>query len=426
MPKKLTQDYVKKQFKKYNWVLHSKYVNSKTKLKCTCENGHTVYITWGAFQHGYRCRKCYSNRNKLPQKFVKEYFKKHGWVLHSKYINSTTKMKCTCENGHIIYITWHSFKGGSRCKICYNEGRKLTQKFIKEQLDKHGWVLHSKYVNSDTKMKCTCKNGHTVHIKWSNFQSGNRCKQCALEKSRLTQNFIEEQLSKHGWVLHSKYVNSKTKLKCTCENGHTVYITWNNFQHGVRCKECSFINRKGKQSSLWKGGKNVASYDTFVERLSPYHKTSLIIKDGIRVLGVECKYCGKIFPPTRTQVDNRILVINGNYTGANNFYCSDSCKEACPTYRKIKYPKGFKKSTSREVQPQLRKLVLKRDNYKCQICEATTDEEQLHCHHITGVEKNPIESADIDNCITLCKSCHKKVHKLPDCGYHELICKNRR
>jgi hypothetical protein len=35
---------------------------------------------------------------------------------------------------------------------------------------------------------------------------------------------------------------------------------------------------------------------------------------------------------------------------------------------------------------------------------------------------NPIESADIDNCITLCKYCHEEVHQIPGCEYHNLRC----
>ena len=69
-------------------------------------------------------------------------------------------------------------------------------------------------------------------------------------------------------------------------------------------------------------------------------------------------------------------------------------------------------------------MVLKRDKYTCQKCEKHQNELKvgLHCHHITGIVQNPIESADIDNCITLCKNCHKEVHKLPKCGYNDLKC----
>lgn len=47
-------------------------------------------------------------------------------------------------------------------------------------------------------------------------------------------------------------------------------------------------------------------------------------------------------------------------------------------------------------------------------------EKQLHYHHIDPVKNNPIESADIDNCITFCIDCHKDVHQLAGCTYKEL------
>lgn len=72
---------------------------------------------------------------------------------------------------------------------------------------------------------------------------------------------------------------------------------------------------------------------------------------------------------------------------------------------------------NREVQPELRQMVLKRDEYKCVKCGST---ESLHCHHIIPVVIEPLESADIDNCITLCYNCHKEVHKLPGCRYNEI------
>ncbi len=53
----------------------------------------------------------------------------------------------------------------------------------------------------------------------------------------------------------------------------------------------------------------------------------------------------------------------------------------------------------------------------------TIDEVQLHCHHIEGYTQNPLLGNDIDNVITLCKACHKEVHKLPGCNYQDLRCK---
>jgi len=89
------------------------------------------------------------------------------------------------------------------------------------------------------------------------------------------------------------------------------------------------------------------------------------------------------------------------------------------------YQKGHKKSYSREVQPELRQMVFERDEYTCIKCGKHQDELNipLHCHHIEGIVQNPIESADIDMCITVCKDCHDKIHQEDGCGYNDMKCK---
>lgn len=49
----------------------------------------------------------------------------------------------------------------------------------------------------------------------------------------------------------------------------------------------------------------------------------------------------------------------------------------------------------------------------------------LHCHHIEGIRWEPIESADMDKCIAVCKKCHKEIHKQKDCGYHDMRCEEK-
>jgi 5-methylcytosine-specific restriction endonuclease McrA len=71
----------------------------------------------------------------------------------------------------------------------------------------------------------------------------------------------------------------------------------------------------------------------------------------------------------------------------------------------------------REVQNELRQMVLERDNYTCQKCGST---ENLQCHHILPVAVEPLLSADVDNCITLCYNCHRKAHKQDGCRYGQL------
>lgn len=177
----------------------------------------------------------------------------------------------------------------------------------------------------------------------------------------------------------------------------------------------------------WKGGvtrSKITLFDTYASQLLNVERTRRAVKFP-EILEVVCVYCGRWFVPTPYSVRCRIVALNANPIyrtfGEGRFYCSDDCKNSCPTFRRHKYPKGFRLATSREVQPELRHIVFKRDGYTCQKCGKFDVE--IHCHHIDPVSQNPIESADVDNCITLCAKCHKNIHKLPGCGFNELRCK---
>jgi len=160
-------------------------------------------------------------------------------------------------------------------------------------------------------------------------------------------------------------------------------------------------------------------YETYKNQLT-VDESPILSDDGVS-LEVKCKYCGKYFKPTNRQLLSRLQSIKGG-GGEHSLYCSNDCKKSCGTYRQMKYPKGHSHGTSREVQPQLRKLVFERDNWLCKGKECCGEDFPLHCHHIDPVVNNPIESCDIDNCITLCLDCHKKTHKIPGCTIPELRC----
>jgi len=56
-----------------------------------------------------------------------------------------------------------------------------------------------------------------------------------------------------------------------------------------------------------------------------------------------------------------------------------------------------------------RAYVLNRDSYKCQHCEGKTKNKKLEVHHIIFKRNNGSDEAE--NLITLCKTCHDKLHK---------------
>lgn len=168
---------------------------------------------------------------------------------------------------------------------------------------------------------------------------------------------------------------------------------------------------------------SMALYETYYDRLT-VNEMPEIADDGIHMT-VLCNYCGRRFIPTVSQVSARICALYGQISGESNIFCSSFCQACCPIFGQKKYPKGFKPASSREVLPDLRKMVLECDNWTCQKCGKTVEDgAELHCHHINPVSMEPMLSADLENCVTLCKQCHQEVHKMPGCGYSELRCSN--
>lgn len=56
-----------------------------------------------------------------------------------------------------------------------------------------------------------------------------------------------------------------------------------------------------------------------------------------------------------------------------------------------------------------RKAVFERDGFQCQVCEKIGG--KLNAHHIKPFAKHKELRFDVDNGITLCETCHKKVHR---------------
>jgi len=236
------------------------------------------------------------------------------------------------------------------------------------------------------------------------------------------------------------------KMKCICKQcdkefmafknskglfcGYSCSTTFRNLnnKHSEETKrkigKKSKLRTKGKNNPNYKGeyeSKNIPLYDTYAYQIKFAEKVRRN-KDDKNILEVKCAYCGKWHMPKLRDVRNRVQALKGNINGYSEYklYCSNSCKKECPVYNQNKYPKGYKKASSREVQPELRQLVFERDEYTCQKCG---NEKNLHCHHIEGIRWEPLESCDIDKCITYCKNCHIEVHKIEECRTIDMQCK---
>jgi len=278
----------------------------------------------------------------------------------------------------------------------------------------------------------------------TNFYKNRRiCKDCVNKKRRedYTQNrtkIINQSMQYYYANInnvkkkkHERYLNNKDEILTKSKENYQE----NREEKIEKQKEYYKNHKKEVASYKQKYNNSSAKFDLFYEKLKAYNKCRRD-PNNPDLLQVKChrSECPEWFNPTTLQVLNRLRALNADISsrthGESNLYCSDKCKELCPVYNqkarlKTKKPK---KNYDREVQPELRAMVLERDNYTCQregCNKSQKDNPQLilHCHHVKPINEDPICSADIDNCITLCAECHKWIHQnVPGCSNAELRC----
>lgn len=184
----------------------------------------------------------------------------------------------------------------------------------------------------------------------------------------------------------------------------------------------SLLSKEG--NPRWKGGvtlKKLPLFDTYAPQLEWCESVRRDLWDE-KILNVKCTYCGKWYTPTIQNVRHRLLALKKIIGGGNGLYCSTECKHLCPIFGMHKNYKFQVGDYTRESQSELRQLVFERDNWACTKCSSTY---KLHCHHIEGIRWEPLESADIDKCITVCEKCHKEIHKKEECKTLDMQCKNK-
>lgn len=186
-------------------------------------------------------------RKKFTIEYIKNEFLKKGYILlENEYINNRIKMKYKCPNGHVNSISWDSFRRGHGCPDCSGK-KKLTIEFVRKEFSKRGWkLLSTEYVNSKQKLQYKCSNSHINEITWNSFQQGISCPDCS-GKKKLTIEEIEIAFSKRNFKLLSNvYINSMQKLLYECPNKHINEIAWHDFKKGHGCPDCAKEERANK------------------------------------------------------------------------------------------------------------------------------------------------------------------------------------
>ena len=233
----------------------------------------------------------------------------------------------------------------------------------------------------------------------------------------------------YKFVLHCVECNNPYFMRlsiptkfCSADCSRKSVITRNKIAASLKGREMSLKNRKSLAKVLNKGSVvklNIPLYETYNHQIVLVEDT--MNKNG--VLFVRCTLCKEWFQPTRTSVEARAQFIKGNTDRESRFYCSDSCKLACPIYGKKKYPSGFNPRKGRNnkiyTESELRTWsleVLDRAGGLCELC----GKKAMVAHHIEPKKVAPWQALDPDNGIACCIDCHNVYGHKDDCSYIKL------
>lgn len=171
--------------------------------------------------------------------------KRGGKCLSNKYINVDTKLKWQCEKGHQWENTPYHIKAGQWCRACAGN-LLLTIKQMQGLARKRGGkCLSTIYVNTGSKLKWQCAEGHQWEATPDSIKQGSWCHRCSLvtraNKRRGSIKQMQEVAIKRGGMCLSKnYISSLSLLSWQCANGHTWEASSGNIKSGTWCPFCGF------------------------------------------------------------------------------------------------------------------------------------------------------------------------------------------
>jgi hypothetical protein len=247
-------------------LLEKEYNNNRQKLKYICVCSNIAIISFSEFQQGKRCKKCANEKlakiKRLSFDYVKKFFEKYeSTLLDTNYKNNSSKLLFKCRCGNVSNTTFHTFQSTKRCKKCGMESLRLQAikysiECMKKLFEKGGCtLLDDIFEHVDRPMRFICECGETSRISYTNFKKGKRCKKCGIEKSKETKrndtDYVRSVFTDNGCKLLDEYRNEQTPLKYVCKCGRQSLTRFVNFKKSGCCRICSFEKLRGENSPQW-------------------------------------------------------------------------------------------------------------------------------------------------------------------------------
>ena len=239
--KKSIEDMYKLAENRDGKCLSKSYVNSHSKLKWQCKEGHVWEARPTSIMSGTWCPYCAGLHTKTIEDMQKLAEFKGGKCLSTRYINARSNLKWRCKKGHIWEARSDNIQHGKWCPHCSHHARLTIGEMQELARAKGGKCLSEKYISVNKKLKWQCEKGHSWEAIPSSIKRGSWCPYCAIRSpiKKTIEDMQERARAKGGKCLSEKYLGSDVKLKWECKEGHIWAATPYNIHSGKWCPNCS-------------------------------------------------------------------------------------------------------------------------------------------------------------------------------------------
>ncbi len=255
----------------------TKYINGNTKVLVECKIGHKCSVTpCYAVRAKEFCPKCQRNFENCKQEFM-DLMAKMGAKVIGEYMGWDVPVSLICPAGHSCSPTpCNVVRGSGICRACANQCPIETEKKFRAMIEALGGFVDESavYVNSHTKMRCVCPNGHVVDVNPSSILQGHgMCNQCSGNTREHGLEVLEEILAAQHYSLvdPTEYKSMRSAVRVECPFAHIFIRLAASLRLRVACPEC-YTHNVGETlvseaiSSLGKSYKRESQIDSSKRR----------------------------------------------------------------------------------------------------------------------------------------------------------------
>jgi len=163
--------------------LSDDYIDSKTKLRWECKQGHQWEAVPSSIKSGRWCPVCGRKQSAKKRSLTIDEMHKianefGGKCLSYEYINCDTKLLWECANGHQWWTIPYSIKKGHWCPVCARNIKSNIEEMQKLAEDREAKCLSKEYISTHSKLIWECKYGHKWEATPANIKRGSWCPEC--------------------------------------------------------------------------------------------------------------------------------------------------------------------------------------------------------------------------------------------------------